>query len=85
MNLTLNISFGSLLMLFNLIEKFIVKSNSEKLRREYFKNTDNLPIRRGEKIVVATSPGHDVGEVTLTGYMAEKQFGLKPEYLANPV
>jgi len=55
----------------------IVEVKFKTTRREYYRNIEKLPIRRGEKIVVATSPGHDVGEVTLTGYLAEKQFKRK--------
>ncbi len=55
----------------------IVEVKFKSTRREYFKNTDKLPIGRGAKIVVASSPGHDVGEVTLTGYLAEKQYRRK--------
>lgn len=55
----------------------IVEVKFKSTRREYYKNIDNLPIKRGDKIVVATSPGHDVGEVTLTGYLAEKQYQRK--------
>ncbi len=55
----------------------IVEVKFKSTRREYYKNTDKLPIRRGEKIVVSSSPGHDVGEVTLTGYLAEKQYQRK--------
>ncbi len=40
-----------------------------------------MPLKRGDKIVVETSPGHDLGEVTLTGYLAEKQFNRK---IKNP-
>lgn len=52
----------------------IVEVKFKTTRREYYKNLDNLPLKRGDRVVVATSPGHDVGEVTLTGYLAEKQF-----------
>lgn len=52
----------------------IVEVKFKSTRREYYRNTERLSLRRGEKIVVATMPGHDVGEVTLTGYLAEKQF-----------
>lgn len=55
----------------------IVEVKFKSTRREYFSNTENIPIKRGDKIVVSTSPGHDVGEVTLTGYLAEKQFKRK--------
>ena len=67
----------------------IVEVRFKSTRKEYFKNGDRLSLRRGEKIVVATSPGHDVGEVTLTGYLADKQFRRKiknPErYTVNSV
>lgn len=52
----------------------IVEVKFKSTRREYFSNSENIDIKRGDKIVVATSPGHDIGEVTLTGYLAEKQF-----------
>ena len=55
----------------------IVEVKFKTTRREYFKNIEKLPIRRGEKIVVSSMPGHDVGEVTLTGYLAEKQYSRK--------
>jgi cell fate regulator YaaT (PSP1 superfamily) len=55
----------------------IVEVKFKSTRKEYFKNSDKIDLKRGDKVVVATSPGHDVGEVTLTGYLAEKQFKLK--------
>jgi cell fate regulator YaaT (PSP1 superfamily) len=55
----------------------IVEVKFKSTRREYFSNSENIDIKRGDKIVVATSPGHDIGEVTLTGYLAEKQFNRK--------
>ncbi len=67
----------------------IVEVKFKTTRKEYFKNTDGLTLKRGDKVVVATSPGHDVGEVTLTGHLAEKQFKLRiknpSRYLLNPV
>ncbi len=59
----------------------IVEVKFKSTRKEYFRNIENIPLKRGDKIVVATSPGHDVGEVTLTGYLAEKQFKLR---IKNP-
>ena len=55
----------------------IVEVKFKSTRREYYKNTDKISLGRGSKIVVASSPGHDVGEVTLTGYLAEKQYQRK--------
>ncbi|HKJ78559.1 MAG TPA: PSP1 domain-containing protein, partial [Prolixibacteraceae bacterium] len=55
----------------------IVEVKFKSTRREFFKNSEKLQLRRGNKIVVATSPGHDLGEVTLIGYLADKQFKRK--------
>ena len=59
----------------------IVEVKFKSTRKEYFINRDKIQLKRGDKVVVATSPGHDVGEVTLTGYLAEKQFNIK---IKNP-
>ncbi len=59
----------------------IVEVKFKTIRKEYYKNSEKIAIKRGDKIVVATSPGHDIGEVTLTGYLAEKQFLRK---IKNP-
>ena len=59
----------------------IVEVKFKSTRKEFFKNNSRIPLKRGDKIVVATSPGHDVGDVTLTGYLAEKQFNRK---IKNP-
>lgn len=67
----------------------IVEVKFKTTRKEFFRNKDGLPLKRGSIVVVATSPGHDVGEVTLTGYLAEKQFSRKVKnpsrYQINPV
>ncbi|PIF06056.1 MAG: hypothetical protein CSA36_03610 [Draconibacterium sp.] len=55
----------------------IVEVKFKSTRKEYFKNTNNIQLKRGDMVVVATSPGHDVGEVSLTGYLAKKQFTRK--------
>lgn len=59
----------------------IVEVKFKSTRKEYYRNIDKIDLKRGDKVVVATAPGHDVGEVTLTGYLAEKQFSLK---IKNP-
>jgi cell fate regulator YaaT (PSP1 superfamily) len=59
----------------------IVEVKFKTTRKEFFKNDSRIPLKRGDKIVVATMPGHDVGEVTLTGYLADKQFARK---IKNP-
>ncbi len=67
----------------------IVEVRFKTTRKEYFSNSEGIPLKRGDTIVVATSPGHDIGVVTLTGYLAEKQFQRKvrnpSRYKLNPV
>ena len=55
----------------------LVEVKFKTTRKEFFRNTEGIPLKRGDKVVVAMSPGHDVGEVSLTGYYAEKQFDRK--------
>jgi cell fate regulator YaaT (PSP1 superfamily) len=59
----------------------IIEVKFKSTRKEYYRNIENLRLKRGDMVVVASSPGHDVGEVTLTGYLAEKQFKRK---IKNP-
>ena len=42
-------------------------------RRSYYKNVNNLTLKRGDIVAVEASPGHDIGIVSLTGDMVAKQ------------
>lgn len=42
-------------------------------RKSYFKNVNDLPLKRGDIVAVEASPGHDIGIVSLTGDMVAKQ------------
>lgn len=55
----------------------IVEVRFKGTRKEFFKNEDGIPLKIGELVVVATTPGHDVGTVSLLGKLAEKQFERK--------
>jgi len=55
----------------------IVEVRFKGTRKEFFRNEEGLPLKVGDLVVVATTPGHDVGTVTLTGTLAEKQFARK--------
>jgi cell fate regulator YaaT (PSP1 superfamily) len=55
----------------------IVEVRFKGTRKEFFKNEDGIPLKIGDLVVVASSPGHDVGNVSLTGRLAEKQFERK--------
>ena len=42
-------------------------------RRSYYRNVNDLPLKRGDIVAVEASPGHDIGIVSLTGDMVAKQ------------
>jgi cell fate regulator YaaT (PSP1 superfamily) len=42
-------------------------------RKEFYRNTESLAINVGDVIAVDTSPGHDIGTVSLTGELVKKQ------------
>ncbi|MDY7396544.1 regulatory iron-sulfur-containing complex subunit RicT [Aureibaculum sp. 2210JD6-5] len=46
-------------------------------RKHFFKNTKNLPIAIGDVVAVESSPGHDIGTVSLTGELVKIQMRKK--------
>jgi cell fate regulator YaaT (PSP1 superfamily) len=42
-------------------------------RKEFYRNTDELSLNIGDVIAVESSPGHDMGTVSLTGELVKKQ------------
>ena len=42
-------------------------------RRSFYKNVNNLDLKRGDIVAVEASPGHDIGIISLTGDMVAKQ------------
>lgn len=55
----------------------MVEVRFKSTRKEFFLNEDGLPLKRDDLVVVASSPGHDVGYVSLTGRLADLQFKRK--------
>lgn len=55
----------------------IVEVRFKGTRKEFYKNEDGVPLKIGDLVVVSTTPGHDVGTVSLVGRLAEKQFERK--------
>lgn len=51
----------------------LVEVQFKHTRKVYYHNVNNLPLVKGTKVAVEASPGHDIGEVTLTGRLVEKQ------------
>ena len=53
-------------------------------RKGYYRNSNKLEIERGDIVAVESSPGHDIGEVTLTGYLVTLQMKKNNIRLYNP-
>ena len=51
-------------------------------RKGYYKNSNRLPLEKGDIVAVEASPGHDIGTVTLTGRLVPlqmKKANIKPD------
>src|SRR5690554_1588547 len=46
-------------------------------RKEFFRNSNNLPLNIGDIVATEASPGHDIGIVTLTGELVKIQMKKK--------
>ncbi len=44
-----------------------VEVQFKNTRKAYFVNSEKIPLEKGDIVAVESSPGHDIGEVTLTG------------------
>ncbi len=55
----------------------LVEVRFKNTRKEFYRNTNNLELARGDVIAVEASSGHDVGIVSLTGRLALLQFKRK--------
>jgi len=51
----------------------LVEVQFKNTRKGYFNNPDGLALEKGMVVAVEASPGHDIGEVTLTGDLVPKQ------------
>ncbi len=55
----------------------IVEARFKNGRKHFFKNAKNLPISIGDVIAVESSPGHDIGTISLTGELVKIQMRKK--------
>jgi cell fate regulator YaaT (PSP1 superfamily) len=60
-------------------ESQMVEVQFKNTRKGYYLNSNNIELYRGDIVAVEASPGHDVGEVTLTGKLVQLQM-LKNNY-----
>ncbi len=59
----------------------LVEVQFKNTRKGFYKNTLGLDLAIGDLVAVEASPGHDIGEVTLTGQLVAlqmKKVGVKP-------
>ncbi len=57
----------------NSTETDYVEVQFKNTRKGYYRNSNHLPLEKGDVVAVEASPGHDIGEVTLTGRLVELQ------------
>ena len=60
----------------------IVEVQFKNTRKGYYRNSNKLPLQKGDIVAVEATPGHDIGRVTLTGRLVLlqlKKWRLTPE------
>lgn len=60
-------------------ESQMVEVQFKNTRKGYYLNSNNIELFRGDIVAVEATPGHDIGEVTLTGKLVKLQM-LKNNY-----
>lgn len=59
----------------------MVEVQFKNTRKGFYKNSTNIPLEVGDMVAVEASPGHDIGQVTLTGALVRLQMrkaNIKP-------
>ncbi len=57
----------------NAEETELVEVQFKNTRKGYYRNSNHLPLEKGDIVAVEASPGHDIGVVTLTGRLVPLQ------------
>ena len=55
----------------------LVEVRFKNSRKEYFRNTEGLPLKIGDIVATEAKSGHDIGQVTLTGELVRFQLKKK--------
>lgn len=58
-------------------EQIIEVSFKNGVRKDFYSNVEGIPLEKGDFVAVQSSTGHDVGQVELTGLLAELQLKKK--------
>jgi cell fate regulator YaaT (PSP1 superfamily) len=59
----------------------IVEVRFKNTRKGFYENVNGLPLRVGDIVAVESSPGHDIGIVSLTGELVKNQLSKNGESL----
>lgn len=60
----------------------IIEVQFKNTRKGFYRNANQLVLRQGDIVAVEATPGHDIGVVTLTGWLVERQMkrvGVDPK------
>ena len=57
----------------NAEESDMVEVQFKNTRKGYYRNSNHIPLEKGDIVAVEATPGHDIGEVTLTGRLVPLQ------------
>ncbi len=55
----------------------VVEIRFKNSRKDFYRNVNNLPLQAGDIVAVESSPGHDIGVVSMTGELVRLQMKKK--------
>jgi len=61
----------------------VVEVRFKNTRKDYYQNTNDLSLKPGDLVAVESSPGHDIGIVSLMGPLVEQQMRKHKPTLIN--
>ena len=62
-----------------------VEVQFKNTRKGYYLNSEGLDLHKGDIVAVEGNPGHDIGEVTLTGYLVHLQMKKCNFHFDSPI
>jgi cell fate regulator YaaT (PSP1 superfamily) len=51
----------------------VIEVQFKNTRKGFYRNVNNISLKRGDVVAVESSPGHDIGVITLTGWLVSRQ------------
>lgn len=59
------------------LDEEVVEIRFKNNRKDFFRNRNGISLKKDDRVVVEVETGHDLGTVSLTGILADKQFKQK--------